>query len=818
VRRGTVVATLAAVAIAVTGPSVLAALSDSSASANARLGTAAIPTEGERAALGDRVWRDDDHDGRQDPGEPGLDGVTVTLRTGATVVAHLLTSTVAGQAGTYRFADLEPGEYTVTFGSLPAGHRFTTVGAIAGDGGDSDADPGTGTTPVVRLDAGEEDLTVDAGAWAPAPALHLAKSAQGVAADEAPGPSVPEGTSVAFAYVVTNTGNEVLDGLAVVDDRGVVVTCPTTTLLPGATVACAGTGAAVPGPYTNLGTAVATGRDSGVEVRGTDSAHYLGVATGLDVELTVDGDDADQAAQAPEVRTGTDVTWAYRVENTGAEAVIGVAVVDDAAGTVACPTDVLPPGEGMDCTPASSAAAPGLATRVATVAGTGETSGATLGDTDPASVWGRTPALTLLKEVQDPRTGSWLDADVGTSSPGANDGVLPPVLVGGTAHYRLLVANAGDVPLTDVVLEDDRCDAPPTVVAGDGAPTGTLDPGETWVATCAVDGVTAPFTNVATVRAASAFGVPEGDGAVEQASVEVVGEAAVALVKEVRSDGSPFGPSATVGPGRTAEFRLRVTNVGDAPLVDLVVEDPTVPGCDRTFAGPLPPGASTPAWTCAEPDVRAAFTNVAIVSARSVVGGTPLRADTSAAVSMTQPANLSLTKELLSRTGDRATFRLLVENHGPGSAVGPLTVADDLPAALTHVSAGGPGWSCAHAAGTVTCTRAAGLAPGTSSAVVVVVDVGPEAGPETRNLAHLVGVDDARPADDQDSAVLGEVVEPAEPPTGGDDDGPTGGSGADPNLPATGTEVLGLLLVGSGLVGAGLVLISARRRRATSPP
>jgi uncharacterized repeat protein (TIGR01451 family)/LPXTG-motif cell wall-anchored protein len=806
--RGTVAA-LAAVAIAVTGPSVVAALSDSSSTASARLGSAAVPTEGERATLGDRVWRDEDHDGRQDPGEPGLDGVTVTLRAGATVVAQQITATVAGQTGAYRFVDLEPGEYTVTFSGLPAGHRFTTAGSVAGDGGDSDADPGTGTTPVVRVDAGEEDLTVDAGTWLPAPALSVAKSAQGAAADDGPGPSVPEGTPVAFDYVVANTGNEVLDGLTVVDDRGVVVTCPTTTLLPGATVACAGTDTAVAGRYTNLGTAVATGRESGVEVRGADAAHYLGVAPGLDVELAVDGDDADLAAQAREVRSGSELTWAVRIENTGAEAVIGIAVVDDVVGPVACPNDVLPPGAGMDCTPATSAAAPGLETRVATVAGTGETTGTALGDTDPASVWGRTPALSLLKEVQDPRTGSWLDADGEPNSPGANDGVVPPVPSDGAARFRLLVANTGDVPLIGVQVEDLGCDAPPTVVAGDDAPTGTLDAGETWVATCAVDGVTGPFTNVATVHAESAFGVPEGDGALERASVEVVGEAAVALLMEVRSAGSPFGPRATVPRGGTVVFRLRVTNAGDAPLVDLVVDDPIVPACGRTFVGPLLPGTSTPSWTCTQPAVGAAFTNVATVSARSVVGGTPLRADASAAVTVTQPANLSLTKELVSRTGDRATFRLTVENHGPGTAVGPVTVVDDLPAGLTYEDAGGPGWSCTHAAGTVTCVRAAGLAPGTSSPVAVVVDIGPDAGPETRNLAHLAGVDDAHAGDDRDAAALGEVAEPgAPPPSAGDD-----GSGAAPDLPATGTEVVGLLLVGSGLVGAGFVLVSARRRR-----
>ena len=61
-----------------------------------------------------------------------------------------------------------------------------------------------------------------------------------------PPASLPNGTSVNWSYTVTNTGATVLTGLGVVDDKGVTVTCPSTTLAVGAQMVCTGTGTVHP--------------------------------------------------------------------------------------------------------------------------------------------------------------------------------------------------------------------------------------------------------------------------------------------------------------------------------------------------------------------------------------------------------------------------------------------------------------------------------------------------------------------------------------------------------------------------------------------
>jgi hypothetical protein len=63
------------------------------------------------ASVGDRVWRDDNGDGIQDGGEPGLEAVVVELRNAA---GDLVLQTATTDAnGFYQFSDLAAGTYTV---------------------------------------------------------------------------------------------------------------------------------------------------------------------------------------------------------------------------------------------------------------------------------------------------------------------------------------------------------------------------------------------------------------------------------------------------------------------------------------------------------------------------------------------------------------------------------------------------------------------------------------------------------------------------------------------------------------------------------
>ena len=120
-----------------------------------------------KSSLGDRVWEDSNGNGVQDAGERGLANVQVTL-TGAGKdgifgnADDITANTTTNANGLYAFNNLDAGKYTVKFGTL-AGYNLTGADLGGNDAKDSDANVTTRTTGVITLDAGKQDLTVDAG-------------------------------------------------------------------------------------------------------------------------------------------------------------------------------------------------------------------------------------------------------------------------------------------------------------------------------------------------------------------------------------------------------------------------------------------------------------------------------------------------------------------------------------------------------------------------------------------------------------------------------------------------------------------------------
>lgn len=111
------------------------------------------------ASIGDTVWNDENKNGIQDAGELGVPDVTVNLYDCSDVFVATMTTDANGY---YLFSGLLPGGYYVKF-ILPEGYVFTLQGQGIDDAINSDADPVTGKTICTQLDAGEADMTWDAG-------------------------------------------------------------------------------------------------------------------------------------------------------------------------------------------------------------------------------------------------------------------------------------------------------------------------------------------------------------------------------------------------------------------------------------------------------------------------------------------------------------------------------------------------------------------------------------------------------------------------------------------------------------------------------
>ena len=116
------------------------------------------------ASVGDTVFRDNDRDGVQDSGEPGIADVTVKLYDES---GEVIRETTTDADGVYIFKSLTPGDYSVEF-ETPDGLEPSPKQAGSDTALDSDMNPATGRTDVITLVGGSPNMTVDAGFMPPA--------------------------------------------------------------------------------------------------------------------------------------------------------------------------------------------------------------------------------------------------------------------------------------------------------------------------------------------------------------------------------------------------------------------------------------------------------------------------------------------------------------------------------------------------------------------------------------------------------------------------------------------------------------------------
>ena len=215
-----------------------------------------------------------------------------------------------------------------------------------------------------------------------------------------------------------------------------------------------------------------------------------------------------------------------------------------------------------------------------------------------------------------------------------------------------------------------------------------------------------------------------------------------------------------VAVGGTLVYTLAVSNAGPASATNVRVTDPLP-------AGVTSASATGTGWTCA-----IASGTVTCTRATLAVGAAP-----PIAITVTAPANCrhadqhgvrDQRRDRLGRrqqqqhrddgrrhpgrsvdcrrppvrvrwpSAARSVYTLAVSNAGPAAAQN-VRVADTLPAGVAFVSATGTGWTCAIAAGVVTCTRptlAVGAAPPIALTVTAPASRGPAEQYRDRDQRH----------------------------------------------------------------------------------
>lgn len=117
------------------------------------------------ATLGNYIWNDINEDGIQQSNEVGISGVSISLYTQS---GNMVASTISDVNGMYTFYDVEPGNYRVQI-TPPVGMVFSPMQGVITDELNSDIQPGSGSSLICTVVAGDHITYVDAG-------LHLQTS------------------------------------------------------------------------------------------------------------------------------------------------------------------------------------------------------------------------------------------------------------------------------------------------------------------------------------------------------------------------------------------------------------------------------------------------------------------------------------------------------------------------------------------------------------------------------------------------------------------------------------------------------------------
>ena len=231
------------------------------------------------ACIGDLVWEDANKNGLQDSGENGIEGVSVELfDENGNSVKDLDGNTIhpinTNSVGEYIFCNLAEGNYTIKI-NPPSGYKVSPKDVGNDDTIDSDINPITFTSDIIKLEHGSLDSSWDGGLYkSSAACIAIQKYTNGEDADQGSGPYVNVGSSVTWEYVVKNTGDVKLDNVIVRDDKEGVI-CSNFSLNPGEEKNCTKTSTAVEGQYENNATVEAFS-PNGDKVTDYDLSHYYG--------------------------------------------------------------------------------------------------------------------------------------------------------------------------------------------------------------------------------------------------------------------------------------------------------------------------------------------------------------------------------------------------------------------------------------------------------------------------------------------------------------------------------------------------------------
>jgi uncharacterized repeat protein (TIGR01451 family) len=544
-----------------------------------------------------------------DVNENGLTDVGDTVEysfevtnTGDVVVDDLGIDDPKVGAITCEATSVEPGESVTCVTDEP--YVVTAEDVEAGSADNSAT--ATGTPPGTDTPISSPPSETSTPTEAPDPSLTVLKSASPSGEE-----SYVAGQEITYTFEVTNTGNVPLSDVTVDETEFSgsgevpVATCPDEVLAPGDSLTCTATYTLTQadvdsGELTN--TATATGTPPGDTPPPTSPPSTVEIpnvpAPGIEVVKTSDTEQLSDVGQ--------EITYSFEATNTGNVTLADVEIDDsDFSGTgelsaIDCPAEAasLAPGQSVTCTATyvvtQADLDSGALTNTATATGTPP------GDTPPPT----SPPSTVEVPI-DPEPGIEVvktsDTDEITAA-------------GQKVTYRFEVTNTGNVPLTDVTVDEAEFSGTgtaPVVTCPDGAlaPRASVTCTATYVVTQA-DVDSGELTNTATATGTPPGETPPPTSPPSTVEVPTAPEPGIEVVKTADVTEEQYEV------GREVTYSFVVTNTGNVTLADVEIADTDFSGsgelsaidCPERRLASLAPGAEvtcTATYVLTQADVAA---------------------------------------------------------------------------------------------------------------------------------------------------------------------------------------------------------------------
>lgn len=530
--------------------------------------------------------------------------------------------------------------------------------------GEATADAGA----VVATDP--EDVPLNAATGA----ITLAKTGSPDFNVVAPAGVANVGDTINYTFVVTNTGTVTLDNVTVTDPGLTVVGGVIGSLAPGASATAVASLALTQveidaGIFNNTANVTGDPANGAPQVLAADSESVTLPAPST---ITLDkvgtlNDGGDGIANV-----GDTVSYAFTVQNTGGVTLNAVTLTDPGLTVVGGTMGSLAPGDTANATATLTLTQPlidaGVYNNTATVSGTPANGSAMAPVNDSATVPLPAPAITLVKS--------------GTVNAGGNG--RPDV--GETITYTFTVSNTGNVPLTNVTVNDPLVivsGGPIALAAGQSNATNFT---ATYVLTQA-DIDAGAFANTATASGNPPTGAPvTSPGAT---NTVLAPQPLLTLSKTGTADFTVVAPPSTPTAGDTISYSFAVQNTGNITLDNVTLTDPNLVVVGGAI-GTLVPGATataTAVYTITQSDINAGvYDNTATVVGDPRNGAPQLSVDDSESIPLPNAPAITLDKrdavfdfgvDGLPDPNDTITYSFTVTNTGSTTLTG-VTVIDPL--------------------------------------------------------------------------------------------------------------------------------------------